>query len=61
MLRRSVEIAPRTSGNDRRVFLEEINSLLGATLLVEGCPPGFSSKVSDGLKQSSIRATAVQG
>lgn len=36
MLRRSVEIAPRTSGNNRRVFLEEINSLLGATLLVKG-------------------------
>lgn len=60
MLRRSVEIALCTSGNDRRVFLEKINALLGATLLVKGRPPGFSSEVSDGLEQSSVRAAAVQ-
>lgn len=61
MLRGSVDISPGASGNDRGVFLEKINALLGATLLMKACPPRFSSKRCYGSQQSRIFALAIQG
>jgi hypothetical protein len=50
MLRRSVDISPRTSSNDCGVFLEKSMALFGAMLLVKIRPPRFSSKRSYGSK-----------
>lgn len=55
------DILPRTSGNDCRMLLEKLTTLLGTVLLMKACASRFPPKRFYGSKQSSISAAVVQG